>query len=323
LHRRRWQPLPEAYHGARVLVVDDHPLNREIVEALLGAVGITPVMASNGQEAVDRLRMSGASAFDLVLMDIQMPVMDGYSATRELRSRAGFEALPIIAMTAHIMEHEKGLQRAAGMSDFIGKPFDHPTFYRTLAKWIPVHKQRQAATAMDALPPATGSQGMPAWPALGAIDSAAGLARFAGNAARYRHWLRDLADQGLVPRSERSNRRWRPASGNRLASSHMPSPAASACSGSPVRRLLPCRSRRQRAAAKPPTQRSSTWQQPSTRRANRSGRHGARGARKRCCRRDAAGRSRRAAARRTPSGKYPGTAAPARDRRRRQRARHP
>ncbi|MEF8704193.1 MAG: ATP-binding protein [Candidatus Accumulibacter sp. UW26] len=190
------QPLPEAYHGARVLVVDDHPLNREIVEALLGAVGITPVMASNGQEAVDRLRMSDASAFDLVLMDIQMPVMDGYSATRELRSRAGFEALPIIAMTAHIMEHEKGLQRAAGMSDFIGKPFDHPTFYRTLAKWIPVHKQRQAATAMDALPPATGSQGMPAWPALGAIDSAAGLARFAGNAARYRHWLRDLADQG-------------------------------------------------------------------------------------------------------------------------------
>jgi CheY-like chemotaxis protein/signal transduction histidine kinase/HPt (histidine-containing phosphotransfer) domain-containing protein len=195
-HRRRCSHCRKRITNARVLVVDDHPLNREIVEALLGAVGITPVMASNGQEAVDRLRMSDASAFDLVLMDIQMPVMDGYSATRELRSRAGFEALPIIAMTAHIMEHEKGLQRAAGMSDFIGKPFDHPTFYRTLAKWIPVHKQRQAATAMDALPPATGSQGMPAWPALGAIDSAAGLARFAGNAARYRHWLRDLADQG-------------------------------------------------------------------------------------------------------------------------------
>ncbi|MBL8407469.1 MAG: response regulator [Candidatus Accumulibacter sp.] len=189
-------PLPVAYHGARVLVVDDHPINREIVEALLSAVGITPVMANNGQEAVDRLRMSGANAFDLVLMDIQMPVMDGYSATRELRSRAGFEALPIIAMTAHIMEHEKSLQRAAGMSDHIGKPFDHPTFYRMLAKWIPIHKQRQATTVMDALPPATGGQDMPAWPALDTIDSAAGLARFAGNAARYRHWLSDFADQG-------------------------------------------------------------------------------------------------------------------------------
>ncbi|MEF8714399.1 MAG: ATP-binding protein [Accumulibacter sp.] len=188
--------LPTAYHGARVLVVDDHPINREIVEALLSAVGITPEMANNGQEAVDRLRMSGANAFDLVLMDIQMPVMDGYSATRELRSRAGFEALPIVAMTAHIMEHEKSLQRAAGMSDHIGKPFDHPTFYHMLAKWIPVHKQRQAATVIDALPPATGAQDMPAWPAPGTIDSAAGLARFAGNTARYRHWLSDFADQG-------------------------------------------------------------------------------------------------------------------------------
>ncbi|KFB76855.1 hybrid sensor histidine kinase/response regulator [Candidatus Accumulibacter cognatus] len=190
------QALPEAYDGARVLVVDDHPINREIVEALLSTVGISPVMANNGQEAVDHLRMSGANAFDLVLMDIQMPVMDGYSATRELRSHSGFETLPIIAMTAHIMEHEISLQRAAGMNDSIGKPFDQPTFYRMLAKWIPVHKQRQAATAMDTLPPATSDQDMPAWPVPGIIDNAAGLARFAGNAARYQHWLREFADQG-------------------------------------------------------------------------------------------------------------------------------
>ena len=206
------QALPEAYDDARVLVVDDHPINREIVEALLSTVGITPVMANNGQEAVDHLRVSGANAFDLVLMDIQMPVMDGYSATRELRSYSGFEALPIIAMTAHIMEHEISLQRAAGMNDSIGKPFDQPTFYRMLAKWIPVHKQRQAATAMDTLPPATSDQDMPAWPVPGIIDSAAGLARFAGNAARYRHWLRDFADQG---RSEVSRIEQAMASGQR------------------------------------------------------------------------------------------------------------
>jgi PAS domain S-box-containing protein len=183
--------LPLRYRQARVLVVEDQPLNREIVGALLGEVGIVPVLAGNGDEALEMLYEVGPDAFDLVLMDIQMPVMDGLSATRELRSRAGFEALPIIAMTAHTMAHEKAICTDAGMNDFIGKPFDTALFFRTLAKWMPLDKHRgDASLASTPEPPATD------WSALSTIDSAAGLARFAGDEARYRYWLSEFAEQG-------------------------------------------------------------------------------------------------------------------------------
>jgi hypothetical protein len=129
------------YERANVLVVEDQPLNREIAEALLKLVGVNVRMAANGQEALDILAGSGPEAFDLVLMDIQMPVMDGLVATRELRRWTGFASLPVIAMTAHTMTHEKEVSRAAGMNDHIGKPFDNASFYRTLAG-IPAAKQR-------------------------------------------------------------------------------------------------------------------------------------------------------------------------------------
>jgi signal transduction histidine kinase/CheY-like chemotaxis protein len=163
--------LPVGYQNAQVLVVEDQPLNREIVDALLNAVGITPAVAGNGREALDLLHEVGPRAFDLILMDIQMPVMDGLSASRELRARAGFERLPIIAMTAHTMAHEKEVSAAAGMNDFIGKPFDNQAFYETLAKWIPRRKHQLAAAittpvAVLPAPPETGQCAPPA-----AIDS--------------------------------------------------------------------------------------------------------------------------------------------------------
>jgi CheY-like chemotaxis protein len=99
--------LPTHYPAARVLVVDDQPLNRDLVFELLGSVGIAPRLAENGQQAVDILREAGAQAFDLVLMDIQMPVLDGLAATRRIRALPGFATLPIVAMTAHTMVHEK------------------------------------------------------------------------------------------------------------------------------------------------------------------------------------------------------------------------
>jgi signal transduction histidine kinase/HPt (histidine-containing phosphotransfer) domain-containing protein/ActR/RegA family two-component response regulator len=194
--QRAGQPtLPVSYRDTRILVVDDQALNREIVEALLKFVGITPRMASDGQQALDLLDANGPDAFDLVLMDIQMPVMDGLSATRELRSRKGFEALPIIAMTAHTMEHEKEISAKAGMNDHIGKPFDNESFYRTLAKWIPEAKHQADPTLFDPVeqrtpPPADG------FPFLNGIDSAGGIARLAGNEERYRHWLADFVEEG-------------------------------------------------------------------------------------------------------------------------------
>jgi PAS domain S-box-containing protein len=179
--------LPLAYRNARVLVVEDQPINREIVEALLAEVGITPVLVEHGQAALDQLFSAGPEAFDLVLMDIQMPIMDGLTATRALRARSEFADLPIIAMTAHTMEHEKEISSAAGMNDHIGKPFDTPAFYRLLAKWLPADRQQSAALPM--IPPA------PPLPVIPGLDSAAGLQRFAGNSSRYRHWLSEFGKE--------------------------------------------------------------------------------------------------------------------------------
>ena len=187
--------LPASYRDTRILVVDDQALNREIVEALLKFVGITPRMASDGQQALDLLDAGGPDAFDLILMDIQMPVMDGLSATRELRNRKGFQTLPIIAMTAHTMEHEKEISAKAGMNDHIGKPFDNESFYRTLAKWIPqakhlTHHRLADPVQQSTPPPADG------FPLLKGIDSEGGLSRLAGNEERYRHWLADFVEEG-------------------------------------------------------------------------------------------------------------------------------
>ncbi len=106
--------LPANYSDARVLVVDDQPLNREVVYELLGSVGIVPRLAENGQQALDLLVAGGPEAFDLVLMDIQMPVMDGLTAVRRIRELPGFAALPIVAMTAHTMAHEKEVTSPKG-----------------------------------------------------------------------------------------------------------------------------------------------------------------------------------------------------------------
>ena len=181
--------LPASYRDARVLVVDDQRFNREVVEGLLAVVGIVPCMSTDGQEALDLLTHAGPDAFDLVLMDVQMPVMDGLAATRAIRRQAGFEQLPIVAMTAHTMAHEKALGSAAGMNDHIGKPFDDRSFYRVLAKWLPPCKH-SALPIPVAIIPEAGSL-----PALRGIDTHAGLALFVGDEARYRHWLINFVEE--------------------------------------------------------------------------------------------------------------------------------
>lgn len=179
-----------AYQGARVLVVDDQSLNREVVEGLLGVVGITPLLAGNGQEAIDIL-WADAEGFDLVLMDIQMPVMDGLTATRKIRQIDRFANLPVIAMTAHTMAHERDKTVAAGMSGHIGKPFDEDAFFRTLAKWIPEAKRRRLVSANKEPP---GNE----FPALAGVDTGAGLALLLGDETRYRHWLSDFVSEAPV-----------------------------------------------------------------------------------------------------------------------------
>jgi CheY-like chemotaxis protein/HPt (histidine-containing phosphotransfer) domain-containing protein len=176
------------YENVRLLVAEDNEINREIVDALLNSVGIVPQMAENGQQALDILFTEGPGNFDLVLMDIQMPYVDGLSVTRTLRSHREFESLPIIGMTAHTMEHEKLISSMAGMSDHIGKPFDNASFFSTLAKWIPPSKRRfpppeSGLVEIDAPPAASCLAG------LRTIDVITGLSRFSGSEERYRYWL--------------------------------------------------------------------------------------------------------------------------------------
>jgi len=124
----------EELRGARVLVVDDNELNRHIAVSLLRRAGAESLQAENGQQALDVL--GGRNDIDVVLMDLQMPVMDGYEALRHIRANASWRHLPVLAVTASAMvqEHERCL--AAGMNAVLTKPFYPATFYAVLAPWV-------------------------------------------------------------------------------------------------------------------------------------------------------------------------------------------
>lgn len=119
--------------GARILVVEDNPVNQELASALLTRVGAVVTMAPNGRAAIDCL---GVQSFDLVLMDCQMPVMDGYEAAREIRAAPQWRDLPVIAMTADAMLADRERASEAGMNDHIAKPFRVDEFYQTLSRWL-------------------------------------------------------------------------------------------------------------------------------------------------------------------------------------------
>jgi CheY-like chemotaxis protein len=121
-------------HGkARILVADDNELNRDLVLSLLLEVGLSADAAADGREALHKAQ---AGTYDLILMDIQMPVMDGMAATRAIRALPGRARVPILAMTANAFEEERTLWLAAGMNDFIIKPVKISTFHSLLLKWL-------------------------------------------------------------------------------------------------------------------------------------------------------------------------------------------
>ena len=127
---------------ARVLVVEDNELNREIAHEMIVGMGITPEMAKNGEEA---LKLCAKRQFDLILMDIQMPVMDGLEATRRIRAEIAWATnVPIIAMTANAMAGDREKSIAAGMNAHITKPIDHEELRQSLAHWTRKAAQTRA-----------------------------------------------------------------------------------------------------------------------------------------------------------------------------------
>ncbi len=120
--------------GRRVLLVEDEPVNRLIAKALLAEAGVAVVDATDGADAVEQ---AAAQDFDLILMDLQMPRMDGLEATRRLRAQARHAATPIVALTANAFVEDRRNCLAAGMNDFLAKPFDPAGLDAMLAKWLP------------------------------------------------------------------------------------------------------------------------------------------------------------------------------------------
>jgi len=189
--------------GARVLLAEDNEINQQVAKEILEQAGLVVRIANNGQEALDLVR---ANIFDAVLMDVQMPVMDGYTATREIRKweggmrKEGTSSIPIIAMTAHAMsgDHEKSI--AAGMNDHITKPIDPEKLLGTLARWI--GPRDRAVKSPEAAPASIGPQAKKPAPleqalpdALPEFDVAEGLQRLMGNRALYRKLLANFATQ--------------------------------------------------------------------------------------------------------------------------------
>lgn len=159
--------------GARILLVDDVELNRTVALAFLEETGLRVDTAVNGLEAVQH---TSTGSYELVLMDIQMPQMDGLRATQKIREHFSAEQLPIIAMTAHAMSGDREASLAAGMNDHLTKPIDPDALYQALLKWIRPRVQAET-TLPQSSPPAVPPGGSKLkLPLIDGLDTASGLA---------------------------------------------------------------------------------------------------------------------------------------------------
>ncbi|MBF0155009.1 MAG: response regulator [Magnetococcales bacterium] len=175
--------------GVSLLLVEDNEINQQVAQELLEQSGIEVTIAGNGLEAVN---LVDKKHFDGILMDLQMPVMDGLTATRQIRKKTSAEELPIIAMTANAMAGDRERCLEAGMNDHIAKPVDPDEMYATLAKWLP--NQPDPVSQPPVVP--TSGRGIALvlpLPPIPGIDVARGLRNTGGNTVLYRDVLLKFA----------------------------------------------------------------------------------------------------------------------------------
>ena len=185
----------DAIRGARVLLVEDNEINQEVANELLTQAGLVVTIANNGQEGVEKV---SESKFDCVLMDCQMPVMDGYEATRAIRKDERFSSLPILAMTANAMKGDREKCLDAGMNEHISKPIDPQELFSTLIEWIPATDGRKISLLDKPQP----IQEEEVFPELPGIDVAGGLVRVNGNKALFKKLLSSFYQNNKGARQE-------------------------------------------------------------------------------------------------------------------------
>jgi CheY-like chemotaxis protein len=181
--------------GAKVLLVEDNEINQQVAREILEETGLSITLASNGQEAVEAV---ASGSFDAVLMDIQMPVMDGYTATKKIRNLSSdIRNVPIVAMTAHAMAGDAERSLAAGMNDHVTKPIDPDQLLSTLHKWISPKKDRDHSQEIRVTKELSAEGNQPAVDelpdSLPGFDLEEGLTRLQGNRRLYIKLLQGFA----------------------------------------------------------------------------------------------------------------------------------
>jgi signal transduction histidine kinase/DNA-binding response OmpR family regulator len=194
-----------AIYGARVLLVEDNEINQQVAQEILQGVGLIVTIANNGQEGVDAAKKN---QHDAILMDIQMPVMDGLTASREIRNlRSEIRHVPIIAMTAHAMAGDEQKSIEAGMNDHVTKPIDPGQLFATLQKWIKpgekiIERQQPPVSTKQPESDQTVSNEEVLPESLPGFYIAAGLQRLMGNKSLYRKLLVDFGANYVETASE-------------------------------------------------------------------------------------------------------------------------
>ncbi|MGV3524340.1 MAG: ATP-binding protein [Candidatus Sericytochromatia bacterium] len=178
------QPL---FQGQRILLVEDQPINQWVARELLSNAQLEVDIASNGEMALQALARAN---YDLVLMDLHMPVMDGLSATQQLRSQPRWQHLPVIAMTADALSGGRESALKAGMNDYVTKPIEPETLFAVLQRWLPASPQTPLPEPET--PPAAPLH-QPAPPVVPPLDTERALRRAGGNRALYNSLLEDFA----------------------------------------------------------------------------------------------------------------------------------
>ncbi|MBI5900913.1 MAG: PAS domain S-box protein [Rhodocyclales bacterium] len=183
--------LQRQHAGARLLLAEDNAVNREVALELIYAVGLAADTAKTGREA---LAKASNIAYDLILMDVQMPQMNGLDATRAIRALPDHGAVPILAMTANAFTEDRQTCMEAGMNDFIAKPVNPEQFYAALMKWLPTSTVKPEANVVATAPKLSDEDRRRHLAGIPGLDLTAGLATMRGNVAKFTRLLTLFAE---------------------------------------------------------------------------------------------------------------------------------